>query len=263
MTRYRSSVAPLVALCAASSLLFTAGCATKKYVRSQTQPLVEQTHELNQVTAQNHREIQNVDKRAQSGIQQAQGAAQTAQQSADSANQSAQQAMSQTNALSGVVSNLDNYQPVAQINVTFGFNKAVLSRGDKSKLDQLASQMGSTKGYIVALTGSTDSTGTKAYNDQLSQRRAQAVERYLAATYHVPPYKFYVLGLGKADEVASNRTASGRAKNRRVQVQLLTNMSNTSTGSSGSQAQSPAQPQSQTQSQTQGQTEPQLPSNTQ
>jgi OOP family OmpA-OmpF porin len=259
MTRYRSSVAPLVALCAASSLLFTAGCATKKYVRSQVQPLVQQTNELNQVTAQNHREIQDVDKRAQSGIQQAQGAAQTAQQSADSAGQSAQQAMSKTDALSGIVSNLDNYQPVAQINVTFGFNKAILTSADKSRLDQLASQMGSTKGYIVALTGSTDSTGSKAYNDRLSQRRAQAVERYLAATYHVPPYKFYVLGLGKADEVASNRTAAGRAKNRRVQVQLLTNMSNTPAGDASGQTQS----QSQSPAQSQSQTETQLPSNTQ
>ncbi len=247
MTRYRSSVAPLVALCAASSLLFTAGCATKKYVRSQTQPLVEQTQELNQVTASNHREIQDVDKRAQSGIQQAQGAAQTAQQSADTANQSAQQAMSQTNALSGVVSNLDNYQQVAKINVTFGFNKAVLSRNDKAELDQLASQMGSTKGYIVALTGGTDSTGSKTYNDELSQRRAQAVERYLAATYNVPPYKFYLIGLGKADEVASNRTASGRAENRHVEVQLLTNMGNTQATATGSQTQS--QPQSQSDNQ--------------
>jgi len=253
MTRYRSSITPLVALCAASSLLFTAGCATKKYVRSQVQPLVQQTNELNQVTAQNHREIQDVDRRAQSGIQQAQGAAQNAQQSADSANQAAQQAMSQTSALSTVVSNLDNYQQVAAINVTFGFNKATLTSEDKSKLDQLASELNTTKGYIITLTGGTDSTGSKAYNDQLSQRRAQAVERYLAATYHIPPYKFYLIGLGKADEVASNRTASGRAKNRRVEVQLLTNMGSSSaaTTSGQTQAQSPSSTNTQTQANTQ------------
>lgn len=249
MTRYRFSATPLVALCA-SSLLFTAGCATKKYVRSQTQPLVEQTQELNQVTAQNHRDIQDVDHRAQSGIQQAQGAAQNAQQSADSANQSAQQAKDQTSALSGVVSNLDNYQQVDKVDVTFGFNKSVLTSDDKSQLDQLASKMGSTKGYIVALTGGTDSTGSAAYNNELSQRRAQAVERYLAATYNVPPYKFYLVGLGKADQVASDHTAAGRAKNRRVEVQLLTNMSDmpgannqpaNATGSNNSQPQADTQ----------------------
>jgi len=58
----------------------------------------------------------------------------------------------------------------------------------------------------------------------LSQRRADAVVTYLASKYNIPPHKFYMVGIGKDQEVASNKTAAGRAKNRRVQVRVLSNM---------------------------------------
>ena len=66
--------------------------------------------------------------------------------------------------------------------------------------------------------------GGSQYNYKLSEMRAAAVVQYLASQYNVPAYKVYVAGLGKDKEAASNRTANGRAQNRRVDVQLMTNV---------------------------------------
>ena len=76
--------------------------------------------------------------------------------------------------------------------------------------------------------------GSAQYNYDLSQRRADAVVQYLAAKYGVAPHRFYLIGIGKDQYVASNNTADGRKQNRRVQVQLLSNMSGEA------QSQSPA-----------------------
>lgn len=215
----------------ALALLLVTGCTTKNYVRSQTTPIVEHTNELDDATAKNNRDLRDVDQRAQAGIQQAQSSAnqasqqaQQANQSATQAQQSAQQAVNQADSLESVVANLDNYKQVADTSVHFGFNKAVLTRSDKEALDSFASQIQGTKGYILEVTGGTDSTGPATYNYDLSQRRAQAVVQYLASKYNVPPHKFYLIGIGKDQAVASNSTASGRAKNRRVEIQLLTNV---------------------------------------
>jgi outer membrane protein OmpA-like peptidoglycan-associated protein len=109
--------------------------------------------------------------------------------------------------------------------VTFGFDKAMLTTDDKSQLDNFAGSLGSAKSYILEVTGGTDSVGSAQYNYDLSQRRADAVVQYLAAKYGVAPHRFYLIGIGKDQYVASNDTAAGRKENRRVQVQLLSNMS--------------------------------------
>lgn len=211
-------------------LAMTVGCATKNYVRNQTTPMIQHTNELDDEAAANRRNLDAVNQRAQTGIQQAQNAAQTADQkavsagqSANQAQQSAQEALNHADTLESVVSNLDTYHQVADANVHFGFDKATLTSKDKQQLDSFAGQLASTKSYILEITGGTDSTGDKAYNYQLSERRAENVAQYLAEKYNVPPHKFYLIGIGKDVEVASNRNAAGRAKNRRVEIQLLSN----------------------------------------
>lgn len=211
-----------LALGAGFSLLMSTGCATKKYVRNQTEPIVQRTDQLGQQTAKNQKDIQGVDQRAQQGIDEAHGAADKAQHSADAASQQAEAAQQSVNQLNGVVANIGNYKQVASATVNFAFGKYNLTKDEQQKLDTFAQQIGNTKGYILALTGGTDSIGPKAYNFHLSQERAQAVERYLIAHYQIPPYKFYVIGMGKEDAVASNHTRSGRAENRRVTIQLMT-----------------------------------------
>ena len=208
------------------------GCATKNYVRTQTAPLVEHTDQLEAKTAANGREIQDVDDRAQAGIKQAQGAAdsatqnaQSATKSADTAETAANDAVHRADSLDSVVKGLDNYKQMADVTVTFGFDKAVLTADDKQQLDSFAAQLGSAKSYILEVTGGTDSTGPAQYNYDLSQRRADAVVQYLAAKYNVAAHRFYLIGIGKDQEVAPNTTREGRQKNRRVEIQLLSNMS--------------------------------------
>jgi OmpA-OmpF porin, OOP family len=102
----------------------------------------------------------------------------------------------------------------------------VLTADDKEQLDGFANQLGSTQSYILEVTGGTDSVGSAAYNYDLSQRRADAVVQYLASKYNIPAHRFYLIGIGKDQQVASDDTAEGRRKNRRVEVQLLSNMGN-------------------------------------
>jgi OOP family OmpA-OmpF porin len=211
-------------------MMLTVGCSTKNYVRSQTTPLIQQTNELDSKTASDHRAIGDTDQRAQAGIAGAQGAANTADQhamaagtAAEAANHSAQDAFNRVDTLSGVVANLDNYKSLADVNVTFGFDKAVLTAADRKQLDDLAISLQTARGYILQVTGGTDSTGDANYNYQLSQRRADAVVNYLATKHNIPPHKFYLVGIGKDLQVADDRTAAGRAQNRRVEVKLLSN----------------------------------------
>ena len=238
MTRASRMTLQSVSAAGALSLLLVSGCSTKNYVRSQTTPVIQKTNELDDATATNNRNIHDVDQRAQAGIQQAQSSANQANQAAQSAgsaasqaNQTAQDAVNRADSLSSVVGNLDSYKQIADAQVNFAFDKADLTRADKQKLDDFAGQLNSQKSYILAVTGGTDSTGDANYNYNLSQRRAQSVVQYLASKYNVPPHRFYLIGIGEDKEVAPNSSASGRAQNRRVDIQMLSNM----TGQSGSQ----------------------------
>jgi len=217
-------------ICLAASMLATVGCASKNYVKSQTTPLINKTNELDDLTAKNTRDIKDVDARAQAGIQavntktaEVEQKTQTAAQNAAQAQQTADAANGRVGVLTNTVANLDNYHAVAETSVKFAFNRDNLTPKAKEALDQLASSIASTKGYIIALEGGCDSVGSSEYNYDLSQRRANSVIQYLATKYNVPAHKIYVIGLGKDRPIESNKTANGRADNRRVDVRLMTN----------------------------------------
>lgn len=214
----------------AAVIAATVGCASKNYVRQQTTPLINKTNELDDMTAKNSRDIKDVDQRAQAGIQQVQSKAAEADQKALAAGQQASQAQTsadnaihRVDTLQNTVANLDNYRTVSETSVHFGFDKDNLTKDAKAALDQLANAVPNTKGYIITVEGGTDSTGPADYNYSLSQRRADAVIQYLASQHNVPAYKIYLIGLGKDKPVDSNKTREGRAKNRRVDIRLMTN----------------------------------------
>lgn len=223
----------LITLFAASGMLFSAGCATKNYVRKEVTPVVDKVNELDDLTAKHTQQIRDVDARTQQGLAgvnaksaEADQKAQAAGTRAGEAQTLASDAATRAQKLSDVVANLDNYQPVAEAAVHFGFDKAVLTKKSKEALDQFAAEVPNAKGYIVELTGGTDSVGDKQYNYLLSERRAEAVVQYLVANHNIPAHKIYVIGLGEDKEAASNRSSQGRAENRRVEVRLLANMLN-------------------------------------
>jgi outer membrane protein OmpA-like peptidoglycan-associated protein len=141
----------------------------------------------------------------------------------------ANEAVHRADSLDSVVKGLDQFKQVADVSVTFGFDKAILTSDDKEQLDSFAASLGSAKSYILEVTGGTDSTGPAQYNYDLSQRRADAVVQYLASKYGVAPHRFYLIGIGKDKEVAPNTTAEGRKQNRRVEIQLLSNSNDQTT----------------------------------
>lgn len=211
-------------------MVATVGCTSKNYVKQQTTPLINKTNELDDMTAKNSRDIKDVDARAQAGIQavnqktaEVEQKAQTADQNATSAQQMADAANNRVGVLTNTVANLDNYHPVAETSVKFGFDKDNLTAEARQALDELAGKIAGTKGYIIALEGGTDSVGSSEYNYDLSERRANSVIQYLASKYNVPAHKIYVIGLGKDKPVESNKTKQCRADNRRVDVRLMTN----------------------------------------
>jgi outer membrane protein OmpA-like peptidoglycan-associated protein len=234
----RTSVVGILIL---AGITVLSGCASRKYVRLQTQALEPAIQEASNAAKENAERIDAVDRRAQQGItaagaadqkataaQQAANtanqAAQAADRKADTANQGVQTANNRLNTLETRVNNintLDNYTQSETQTVTFDLNKSTLTNQSKSTLDRVASDVsGQRTGYMLELQGFTDSTGSELYNIGLSQRRAESVQRYLVSK-NVPLYRISIVGLGKDNPVADNKTSQGRAQNRRVEVRVL------------------------------------------
>ena len=102
----------------------------------------------------------------------------------------------------------------------FDFDKSVLKPEGKAKLDDLVSKMGGINLEVIIAVGHTDSVGTDAYNQKLSVRRSEAVKSYLVAK-GVEKNRVYTEGKGEKQPVADNKTAEGRAKNRRVEIEVV------------------------------------------
>ena len=102
----------------------------------------------------------------------------------------------------------------------FDFDKAVLKPEGKAKLDDLTSKLGSINLEVIIAVGHTDSIGTAEYNQKLSIRRAEAVKAYIIGK-GVEASRVYTEGKGKTQPVADNKTAEGRAKNRRVEIEVV------------------------------------------
>lgn len=222
----------MICMVAALSLFVEMGCATKKYVKQQIDPVSGRVDELTEVSKRNENSIKDVDSRAQSGIQSVQAKATEVDGKAMAADQKAleaqQMAKNAEGKISGVetglnqkISNIDSYKPVENASVTFKSNVAELSDEAKASLDQLAGKVKDSKGYVLEIQGFTDSQGADSYNLVLSQKRSENVVRYLSQQHQIPLFRMFILGLGEAKQVEDNKTREGRAANRRVEITLL------------------------------------------
>ncbi|WP_038205548.1 outer membrane protein OmpA [Xenophilus azovorans] len=116
--------------------------------------------------------------------------------------------------------------PVAASKVTyaadafFDFDKSVLKPEGRAKLDDLVSKIRGINLEVIIAVGHTDSIGTDAYNQRLSVRRAEAVKAYLVSK-GIERNRVYTEGKGEKQPVADNRTKEGRAKNRRVEIEVV------------------------------------------
>ena len=102
----------------------------------------------------------------------------------------------------------------------FDFDKAVLKPAGKAALDDLTSKLGDMNLEVIIAVGHTDSIGTDAYNQKLSIRRAEAVKTYLKGK-GVEENRIYTEGKGEKQPEADNKTSAGRAKNRRVEIEVV------------------------------------------
>ena len=102
----------------------------------------------------------------------------------------------------------------------FDFNKAVLKPEAKAKLDDLTGKLKGITLEVIIAVGHTDAVGSDAYNQKLSVKRAESVKAYLV-TKGIEPNRIYTEGKGKKQPVADNKTAEGRAKNRRVEIEVV------------------------------------------
>jgi len=150
--------------------------------------------------------------------------ANTAKGGAKAAQESADAAIGGVNATNDRISALDDYVPQTVLAVNFKVGSAVLTADSKAKLDELATKALNAKGYVVEVSGFTDTTGSVDRNRALSQRRADNVIRYLVENHQIPLRRIVTpYGYGETNPVAENNSRAGRAQNRRVEVKLLVN----------------------------------------
>jgi OOP family OmpA-OmpF porin len=102
----------------------------------------------------------------------------------------------------------------------FDFDKSALKPAAITSLNSLAGKVKSLTLEVIVAVGHTDSVGTDAYNQKLSIRRAEAVKKHLVSQ-GIEAKRIYVEGKGESQPVADNKTADGRAKNRRVQIEAI------------------------------------------
>jgi outer membrane protein OmpA-like peptidoglycan-associated protein len=145
----------------------------------------------------------------------ARGGAKAAQETADAA-------VAGVNATNERISALDDYQVQNTTSVLFRVGSAALLPDGKQKLDQIAQQAGAAKGYVLEVSGFASADGSTEANRRLSQRRADAVIRYLVESHNIPLRRIITpYGYGELNPVADNATREGREQNRRVEVKVL------------------------------------------
>jgi len=140
----------------------------------------------------------------------------------DRANAGVDAANNRITATNDRISSLDDYDVQDQATVLFKVNSAVLSEEAKTELDAIAQKAMAQKGYVIEIAGFTDSTGSVQKNRALSERRADAVVRYLQENHDIPLRRMITpFGYGEAKPVADNDTPEARKQNRRVEVKIL------------------------------------------
>lgn len=161
----------------------------------------------------------------------ARSAAKAAQDTGDSANVAAKDAARQgiEAAREGAranerISSLDDFDVKSNSAVRFALGSATLTKEAKQQLDTLAATAKNEKGYMLEVTGFASAEGDEAANERLSQRRADAVVRYLTENQQIPLRRLVTpFGFGAKQPVADNASLDGRKQNRRVEIKVLVN----------------------------------------
>ncbi len=221
--RYNSLPLALVS----AVVLLCGGCATKKYVKNTVDPVsnrvdqvANQTNQQGQTLEATRRDVEHNEQEISATKETARGAdarAGDALAAASTAGAKADRNARDLSELRNTVANLEDYKPASMVEVPFGFGKYSLTPVAKRELDNLAQSKDQWKRYFIAVEGFTDRTGSDAYNDALSRRRAEKVTQYLIAKYDIPIFRIHMIGMGKSQSEQDRGRAAG-AKARRVEV---------------------------------------------
>jgi OOP family OmpA-OmpF porin len=210
--------------------MFIAGCATKNYVKKSITPVDQKVDQVDQASQKRDTsQVADINKTNQAlddtdkKLSATDEIAKTADGTAKGAMAKGNQNSKEINDLRGVIANIDDYKPAGDATVVhFAVNKYVLTKDEKAKLDDMATQLGSQQRYFITVEGFTDQTGTAAINDQLSRSRADAVIAYLVGSHDVPVYRIHMVGLGSQKLVDEGKGRKAREASRRVEVTLFT-----------------------------------------
>jgi len=153
-----------------------------------------------------------------------------AREKADAAQAQADAAYKAAALANNRINGLDDYEQIRTVPVLFKVNSSVLNAAGKQTIDDAAAwakeekAKGNANGWLVEVVGFADTTGNTARNRALSERRAKAVIQYLVNVHNLDLRRLVQpFGYGDSKPVASNKTAAGRAKNRRVEIRILQN----------------------------------------
>lgn len=159
-----------------------------------------------------------------------------AQASADAAADAAKKAQQTADYANNRINGLDDFDPIKTVTVNFTSGSSSLGPKAKATIDEAAAwvKTQNTKGWVMAVIGYADTTGTSQRNIDLSERRANAVIYYIVNKYKMPLNRLVQpFGYGQLEPVAENKTKAGRAKNRRVEIRLMVNKGIAGTVSGG------------------------------
>jgi outer membrane protein OmpA-like peptidoglycan-associated protein len=146
---------------------------------------------------------------------------QNADQHASTAQSAADKAATGVSALDQRFQNRNNFNVSDEKAVQFKFGSAKLDKEQLDTLDNIANMLMQNSNAIIVLEGRTDSVGPKDYNQQLGERRVDAVKHYLVVEKGVPVYKIHEVSFGSEKPVAENKTREGREKNRAVVMTVM------------------------------------------
>jgi peptidoglycan-associated lipoprotein len=207
-------------------------CATKGFVRTRVQEvnarvdtLTQSVEETQERTRRNEGAIKDTEQKAQAAqaaADQARQAANTAGTDARTAGTKAGEVAVKTDAIDKASRRLVYTVVLSADEGQFRFGKADLPDDARAKIDEIVNQLkADPKGAFLEIEGYTDSVGGKVVNERIGLERAENVKRYLFEQHQIPLHKMNVISYGEANPVASNKTAVGRAQNRRIVIRVL------------------------------------------
>lgn len=233
----------LLTVAMAITALGLSGCATKKYVAQTVEPVEDRVDRLEGGLEETRSELRQTKQQLATTTETANAADRRAGEAlnrADAASEKAEQIRGQLRAeLQQTIANLEDYRLTGNAVVYFDFDSAELTDAARAELDRLVAAHRNSKRYFITLQGYTDQIGSAEYNLRLSQRRAEAVKRYLVAQHGIPLYRVYVIGLGEQKPVEEGRTREARARNRRVEVSVFSADAAVADGTAAPGAQTP------------------------